>query len=139
MRHGHADQDGNDHERCLSEKGQNQIRSVANQLLKENVEIHQVFHSGLKRAFETADIVMQVNNLQCDLAASKGLLPNDDVGNWGEQIKLLEKVTLFVGHNPYMSDLVNYLTDQPTNFATGQLVCLEILENDVNVLWTLTP
>jgi len=139
LRHGDAEAHRIDRERSLSEFGQQQIWQTATKVREKNCQIEQVFHSGLKRARESAEIMTRELSLNCTFSEVTGLTPNDDIHHWAQQINRLEKSTLFVGHNPYMGALLGHLTQQRLSFALGQIVCLDIIANKANLLWTLKP
>jgi phosphohistidine phosphatase len=129
----------------LSEKGQNEIISLANFLSRLNIQVSNILHSGKLRARQTAELLAK--GMICDqpVQSRNGLNPNDDVTAFANEIAHWGDDVLVVGHMPFMGRLVSELLTGSENrelvdFQTGVMVCLEIVgHSHWMVRWVLTP
>ena len=137
IRHGEAKDDGL---RPLSEKGRNQVLSIAKKLSDKNIEIDEIFHSGKERAKETCEILTKNLFNHLPIKISQDLMPNSDVSIWGSILNMEIKNYLIVGHLPFLPELTYYLTGEYIEFETANIVCLEKLPSSKwNVLWKIVP
>ena len=92
-----------------------------------------VYHSGKKRAQQTAEVLGNV--VGGAIEQKDGLKPNDDVEIFGKKIKAMGDGNgpgdvMLVGHLPYMGKLVGllvnkYADDEIVKFGEVGTVCLE--------------
>lgn len=122
VRHGEANPDS---ERHLSLKGIGEVTLVAKKILSQKIEVDEIFHSGKHRAKETCEILVNNNFKNQKPNISSDLSPNSDVSIWGTILNDENRNFLLVGHLPFLSDLVYYLTGQHIEFRTSEIVCLE--------------
>ena len=112
IRHAHASDHRIDAERPVSERGQTITRLVS-AYFRENGRLtpHQVWHSSLQRAFETAaDLVSQIG-LDSPLIETAGLEPRDDPQIVAERLRIYPTThdIAMVGHQPHLSALASLL------------------------------
>jgi len=108
IRHGDALSGSPDRERLLSERGKEETKKVAKFLKGTGIEVKTIYHSGLKRAEETAEIIVKI--LETKAAVKKsGLAPDDLVLLISEEILKREEDLMIVGHMPHLSNLASKL------------------------------
>ena len=111
LRHGDASSDSRytDGERPLTELGMRQATLVGAFLKQTNVVVDAAFSSPLKRAQETASIILSNNknhNFQCSKFLLNGSNPQLLVDHLNE---LRTSSVLLVGHEPYLSETISQL------------------------------
>ncbi len=146
VQHGKAKSESEDPERSLTASGAEEVARVARAAKKLDITPAKIFHSGKKRAKQTAEIIgagLKVPDQ--NLEAVQGLNPNDDVHPWVEKIPKEKKDIMLVGHLPFLEKLTSLLLCGDENarvvlFRYGGMVCLEQKEgNGWAVGWVLRP
>ncbi len=129
----------------LSEKGAADTRRIAGVAKGYNVHVDVIYHSGKRRALETAKIFAEFLNPQKGLQPMAGIDPLDDVKVFAVQLEGLGNA-MFVGHLPFMSRLTAFLitgqTEGPVfKFQNSGIVCLAKEPEAGNwvICWTLMP
>lgn len=133
-----------DPERGLSPVGRKDVDRIAGMLKEYGVPVSSIWHSGKKRARETAEIFAARLGGGVKIIEKKGLAPLDDVKNPAPDP---EKNIMLVGHLPFMERLVSFLlTDYPdrppvVKFQNGGIVCLDRNAETGTwyIKWTLFP
>jgi phosphohistidine phosphatase len=132
IRHGKAEDGFNkpDFERELHPKGRKKTEKVARFLLDKNIQPQLIVASMAKRTMETAEVIRGILQLpkaiiqeekNLYLASSNSIL--DTVYAMDDQINEV----LLVGHNPGISSLSTYLSNQDIDWmTTSSLVAIEI-------------
>jgi phosphohistidine phosphatase len=123
LRHGDALQGMDDFARPLSAKGIADINKIAHYLQNQQVGIQQIFHSGLVRAEQSAEIM--ANILRVKMLKMPGLAPYDAIEAIIPEIYALDKSTLFVTHLPFVGMLLEALTGRYLDFQTATVACLQ--------------
>jgi phosphohistidine phosphatase len=137
IRHGEATDDGVRH---LSERGRNDVLSLAKKLSSKNIEVAEIFHSGKERAKETCEILSKNLFSHLPIKISQDLMPNSDVSIWGSILNKGFDNYLLVGHLPFLPELTYYLTGEYIEFETSNIVCLEKLPSSKwKILWKIGP
>jgi len=145
VQHGNALPKDVDPERGLSERGQQDVANVAAFLARCSVQVERIFHSGKKRAWETAELFKVCLIGDGHFGQRDGIAPLDPVADVAEEIQNLSMDTMFVGHLPFMGKLVAHLIADNedisvVSFTPGTVVCLERDANDVwSVAWVVRP
>lgn len=144
MQHGEAMAQTENPERPLTERGKKDIARMAAFLTRLGVHLHEIRHSGKKRAEETAKIVAQYLYAQERVVAEKGLNPNDDVRPVATLLQQETLPIMLVGHLPFLSRLTSVLlTGDPertlVQFHTGGVICLERQEEPWILQWMVIP
>jgi len=143
VQHGEAKPEAEDPERSLTIQGEQEIRGVAGAAKRLDIEPLKVYHSGKRRAHQTAEII--ANSLNVPIESSRGLNPLDDVREWAERVCKETKDLMIVGHLPFLEKLTSLLLCDNENarsvvFRYGAIVCLDRKENGGwAVRWILTP
>jgi phosphohistidine phosphatase len=132
------------HERPLTERGRQQIASVAQILEKMSIQVDQIRHSGKTRTQQTAAILGETLLSNGGPMAVSGLKPMGEVAPVAEQLEHESKAVMLVGHLPFMERTAGFLltkdADRPVvRFTNAAIVCLTKAKNRCQVSWILTP
>ncbi len=130
VRHGHSPMQNNDHARPLSEIGKQHARQAGQFIAQNTLHKPIIISSDAIRTKQTAEqiaIVLAVNEIQAEAiyyAAS--------VGHWCDAINhnKQRKALILVGHNPTISELSHYLS-QDYGFAFKP-ACVTHLQLKIN-------
>ena len=145
MQHGKPLSKEDDPERPLSPQGIKEVENLAKFLHGLGITFQEIYHSGKRRARETAEIMGFRLTPGTEPKEKKGLSPLDDVGEIADQINKKEGGLLIAGHLPHLSKLTSLLvtgneTIPVVSFQQGGLVCLERTEDGGwAVAWMLVP
>jgi len=109
----------------------------------KNVQASAIFHSGILRAKQTAEILAE--HLQFTLAVQQlsGLRPQDDPAIAKAEIEAAESPIILVGHLPHLNRLVALLLSsdaesQVMEFPPATMVCCSNDTSKWKISWTLT-
>jgi phosphohistidine phosphatase len=145
LQHGDALPEDINPDRPLSERGQEDVRRLAEFVWNNGILVKHVYHSGKTRARETAEIVAARMAAGVKIDAITGLNPNDPVEPWAKQINNLQEDSLLVGHMPFMGRMAAYLLSgnsgsQFVAFEPGTMLGLERDESGRwAIAWMLRP
>jgi phosphohistidine phosphatase len=146
IQHGEAKAEIEDPERSLTAQGEQEVARIAKAANKMGIRPARIFHSGKKRAKQTAEIIGAGLKVPAQaMEAVQGLNPNDDAYPWVEKILQEQKEIMLVGHLPFLERLTSLLLCGDENaravlFRYGCIVCLEQKEdNRWAVAWSLRP
>jgi len=145
VRHGKASKDPTiptDAERPLTDRGRADVLGIAQIMAAAGVQIHQIRHSGLVRARQTADIFGEHLNPPGGVLPVNGLHYADPVEELARELRLETEPVMLVGHNPFMERLAAALLmfntgHTPVWFATSSTACLDYLEGEWSIKWVL--
>jgi phosphohistidine phosphatase len=143
VQHGEAKSEADDPERSLTARGQEEVKRVATAAKKMDIRASKVYHSGKRRAQQTAEIL--ANALKLNVESAQGLNPLDDAKPWAEAISKEAKDLVIVGHLPFLEKMASLLVCGSENarvvlFRYGAIVCLEKKEDGGwGIRWILTP
>jgi len=134
VRHGEALFAAVDSQRSLSNTGCLQVKNVAKRLQERGAHPKHIFHSGILRAEQTAQILAEELSVR-SIKKIANLLPEDAVESIFNQTVVWTEDTLLVGHLPYMSRLLSMLSNEGygIEFGTATVVCLE----KINAQWMI--
>lgn len=130
-------------DRPLSRRGETDVQRLARVLAQAGVHPAHVFHSGKRRAEQTA--VILAGAIDGDVAVLDCIDPKDDTGRLVRTISRWTEDTLVVGHQPFLGRLASrLLTGSETQcslaFAPGSAICLERGPADEwSLCWMLRP
>ena len=112
------------------------------------IAVKQIYHSGKKRAEQTAKIYHRALGIDAPLAPMTGINPMDDVQAFAAALDP-KCGWMVVGHMPFMERLVSFLTTGSEDiliykFQNSGIVCLDAeLNGDGKwnwfIKWTLNP
>lgn len=140
IRHGDALPAPMDAERPLSPKGEADTKKVAKFLKKMDIQIRDIFHSGLKRAERTAEIIAEILDSNCLLVKKNSLAPNDSVLPIVEEIAQRTDDLMIAGHMPYLSNLFSKLLvgAEDKDLIEFKKNAVVLLQRDESNTWRLT-
>ena len=134
-----------DPDRPLSEQGRAELNKIATFIRPLNLSVDYLWHSGKKRAAQTAEALTQVITIEKAQTALDGLGPNDDVAAFQNKLARSDRNIMVVGHLPFLSKLAALLLNQNESaqtiaFRNAAIVCLGRTENNQWQLdWIVTP
>jgi phosphohistidine phosphatase len=111
IRHGDAVSAAENAERPLSALGRQQAAHAARAIVEHDAAVLQIYHSGILRARQTAEIICQMLDLDPAPVVEPyaGLLPEDDPAIVSAELDGLDHSIALVGHLPYMRRLAGLL------------------------------
>ena len=130
VQHGEAYPKEEDPERSLTTEGAENTRLIADFLSAyKEVKVEYIYHSGKKRAKQTAEILGNRLNPSHEIEATGQIDPKDDPGFMAKKLASLNAPVLVVGHLPHLSKLAAFLiTGDPEKeiirFKNAGAVCL---------------
>ena len=125
LRHGDASSSSrySDDERPLTDLGVRQATLIGTLLQRMDIVINATLSSPLKRAQETASLVLSNSNKQ-QVVLSEFLLNGSDPQQLFDQLdKLSVSSALLVGHEPYLSELISLLLGGNRNVEIEMRKC----------------
>ena len=133
-----------DPERPITKAGRLETQTIASFIEPLKLKVDSLWHSGKKRAAQTAEMLAKVIDAE-EITAHDGLAPNDDVLAIKEQIVSSGSNIMIVGHLPFLGKLASLLLCEnefagTVNFENSGIVCLGS-EQDRNfqIEWIITP
>ena len=134
-----------DPQRALTEEGIREIQKIAAFIKPLNLSVDYLWHSGKKRAQQTAEFLAEVITINKEHTALDGLAPNDDVNVIKEKIISAGQDLMIVGHLPFLSKLASLLltgseSSETIAFKQGCIVCLKFEDKNLwQIDWMITP
>ncbi len=144
VQHGKAASKDEDPQRGLTEEGLTELQRIAAFIKPSNLRVEYLWHSGKRRAEQTAEILAEAVNAKT-LAAHNGLGPNDDVKPFEDEITSVDGDVMVVGHLPFLSKLAALLlagseSANTIKFKNGGVVCLSYSDEERwQIDWAVTP
>jgi phosphohistidine phosphatase len=128
VQHGEAKSEAEDPERSLTVRGEKETRKISEAARRLGIRPSKIFHSGKKRAGQTAEAIAGALNLTAQM--DQGLNPNDDIRPWVKRISGETGDLMIVGHLPFLEKLASFLVcgDEGARavlFRYSAIVCLE--------------
>ena len=128
MRHGEAFPETQDPRRPLSPSGRAHVEELARLAAAKNVAPSAVFHSGILRAKQTAEILSAGLAATIHAQQMTGLRPDDDPAIAAAELEAARDSIMLVGHLPHMNRLVSLLVSGNFNrdvvdFSPASMVC----------------
>ncbi|HUU50527.1 MAG TPA: phosphohistidine phosphatase SixA [Nitrospinota bacterium] len=145
VQHGEATTEEINKEKPLTKKGISDVNKIATFLRDAGISVNSIFHSTKLRAKESAKILADILNPECQVIEKNSLSPNDSVENIYAEILERTDDLMIVGHLPFLSKLVSklilYSEDKSIiRFRQGGIARLE--RNDTGsweIDWFITP
>jgi phosphohistidine phosphatase len=145
VQHAEAKKEEEDPERGLTDKGFREIARTAVYAQKLGVRVCSMYHSGKKRAAQTAKVLADYLKPQKGLARTESLAPLDDPEIWAKRISEMNEDVMLVGHLPYLAKLTGLLLcgdkeKMSVDFRMAGIVCLKRSEDGKWALeWMIVP
>jgi phosphohistidine phosphatase len=146
VQHGEAKPQEEDPDRPLTQNGTSQIRRVAAFIRNySDIHIHTIFHSGKKRAIQTAELFAEKLKPTKGIEQGKELSRNSLPWGWVERLTRVEEDIMLVGHLPHLEKLSALLLCQDENkpiikFRNGGVLALSRNESGIwSLFWVVIP
>jgi phosphohistidine phosphatase len=145
VQHGEAKSEEEDPERGLTDKGFRDIARVALFCREQAVQPGIIYHSGKKRALQTAQVFSDHLRPGKGMSATDGLAPRDDPAAWARRAAEMNEDVMLAGHLPFMAKLAGLLLcgDQErtfVDFKMGGIVCLKRFDGGKwTIEWMVVP
>ena len=143
VRHGDALSAAENPQRPLSSDGRRHVERTARLALERSVHVSAIYHSGILRAKETAEILAKQMSITT-VAEHSGLLPEDDPAVVKAELDAADDSILLVGHLPFMSRLAGLLIngdpERPAvEFFPATVVCCTRSAANWRISWMVAP
>jgi phosphohistidine phosphatase len=144
VRHGDAVSAAENPRRPLSSEGRRRVEQTARLALERQIRVSTIYHSGILRAQETAEILAEHVMPTSGIAPRAGLLPDDDPVVSQAEFDAVTDSILLVGHLPFLSRfaalLVNGDSERPVvEFFPATMVCCSKLAGQWKIDWRIVP
>ena len=144
VRHGDALPATEHRDRPLSSAGRDAIEEIARLAKERNVEIAAIYHSGILRARQTAEILGKHLAPPLGVASRSGLLPDDDPEIVKAELEGDERSVMLIGHLPHMNRLAGLLVAADPNrvvtaFSPATMLCCSGSGGQWKIVWKLAP
>ncbi len=145
IRHAHALDGDDDAARPLSPKGRKQINKLGKFLKHADaLEVGEIWHSPLRRAKETANLLAKRLAPSAKLIEVAGLKPDDAADIILKKINRLDRPMAIVGHEPHLSTLASLLVAEraaPPCFTIKKcaILRLDCIGEGWSVRWQISP
>ncbi|MBN1894763.1 histidine phosphatase family protein [bacterium] len=120
IRHGRYDPEAGS---GLTEPGKSECKNVAGWLAARDPGVSSIFHSGKKRALETAEIFAAVLRMKSGPIIMPGTSPNDDPDPVAASLTGMNETLLLVSHLPFLERLVHRLAPDAVGPENRFLPC----------------
>ncbi len=143
VRHGEAVSQTLNGQRPLTPGGRRDVERLAEAAAAREVRPDKIFHSGLLRAQQTAELLSDNLGGLEEIRELGGLRPDDDPSIARAELESSTVPLMLVGHLPHLARLASCLvTGDPeravVEFATATMVCLSYEDRHWKILWKLT-
>eukprot|EP01067_Filipodium_phascolosomae_P000955 Filipodium_phascolosomae@DN166_c0_g1_i1.p2 len=133
VRHGEA---AFEQPRHLTDNGRLMVQRLATYIEGNKLKPTKIFHSGVVRAQETAEIIGI--KLSAPISKIGGLTPNDPVGPIVDKISEFSEDTMLVSHLPLVEELTEYLLpDSEEGFAFNPATIAVLSTTAEKKIWKL--
>lgn len=134
-----------DPERPLTEEGRPDIQKIAAFIKPLSLCVDYLWHSGKKRAAQTAELLAEVVGINKAQTARVGLGPDDDFTALKDELMSGQQDVMLVSHLPFLSKLASLLltgseSASAVAFKNACIVCLDRCdENQWHLNWMIIP
>jgi phosphohistidine phosphatase len=141
VRHGEALSAAENSERPLSQKGRQAVERIARLALDRRVHVTGIYHSGILRAKQTAELFAKVLSSSVRVEQHSGLLPEDDPAIVKAELDIAQQSILLVGHLPYLNRLTSLLIHGDpdravVDYLPATMVCCRRVGDRWSIDWT---
>jgi phosphohistidine phosphatase len=144
LRHGEAVADSIDASRPLTRAGRDDVERVARLAAARAIQVSAIYHSGILRAVQTAEIMAAHLAPSANVWLMSGLRPNDDPSLAAAELAAAARPVMLVGHLPHMNRLAALLAGDSAegkriNFVPAMMACYRREDSLWRLDWTITP
>ena len=140
VRHGDALTAAENPLRPLSVSGRLKVERLALAARQRGAEPKIIYHSGIVRAAETAEILARRLTSASHVSAATGLLPEDDPAIIMGEIERSRDAVMLVGHLPFMSRLAGLLLHhdpERPEFVPASMLCCTGSAAEWKISWQI--
>ena len=143
MRHGEALSGTPDGRRPLSQRGRDEVIALAQLASARGVAVAWIYHSGILRAQQTAELVAAVLAPAEGVRELGGLCPDDDPFIVKARLDIAAQPVMLVSHLPYLGRLAGLLTTGDAQravieFAPATLACVARHSAEWKLRWSIS-
>ena len=143
VRHGEAVSQTVNGQRLLTPGGRRDVARIGRAAAQRGIQPSQIFHSGLLRAQQTAEILSESLGRVEGVHELVGLRPDDDPMIAKAELESSTVSLMLVGHLPHMSRLASFLVAgdadrELVEFAPATVLGLSYEDYRWKILWKLT-
>ena len=133
-----------DQQRPLTEEGLRDIQKIAGFIKPMNLCVDYLWHSGKKRAAQTAEVLAKVIKVNIAFTERQSLGPTDEVAALRAEFVSIAGDIMIVGHLPFLGKLASLLlagceSANIVTFKNAGIVCMSRSEDRWQIDWMLTP
>ena len=144
VRHGEAVSQAVNGQRPLTPEGRRDVERLGRAAAQRGIQPSQIFHSGLLRAQQTADILGESLGPVEGVRELVGLRPDDDPVIAKAELETSTVSLMLVGHLPHIRRLASFLVAgdadrELVEFAPATVLGLSHEDYRWKILWKLTP
>ena len=145
VRHGNAQPADVGPGRPLTARGAADVKKVARFLKPLRLHVDAVWHSGLARARETAELLAPGFAPGPAVVEQPGLKPRDPAGPILQGLAAAKKSVVIVGHRPWLAAAASKLLadgrrSSPVDVQEAAVICLELGDDGAwRLRWMITP
>lgn len=117
-----------DHDRPLNDRGEEDAPRIGAALKSLDLTPTLILTSTAQRAVQTAELVADTSGYEKEVRRDRNLF-HAGVDEFLESLQRVrddENIVLVVGHNPGVSELVDYLTDRPETMTTANVAVVNL-------------
>jgi phosphohistidine phosphatase len=143
-RHGEAVGELIDPTRPLTGAGWENVERVARLAAEKTQRVSVIYHSGILRAVQTAEILARHLAPLEGIQMVSGLLPDDDPSVIAAELAIATKPVMLVGHLPHLNRLASLLSRahaerETVEFMPASLACYTREASRWKLNWMMTP
>ncbi len=144
VRHGEAVSQAVNGQRPLTPGGRRDVERIGQAAAERGIQPAQIFHSGLLRAQQTAEILGERLGRIDGVRELVGLRPDDDPVIAKAELESSTVSLILVGHLPHIRRLASFLVAgdadrELVEFAPATVLGLSYEDYRWKILWKLTP
>jgi phosphohistidine phosphatase len=145
VQHAEAKKEADDPTRGLTDKGFRDIALTALFAHDQGVTVNRIYHSGIKRAQQTAQALADQVHPKDGMSEADWLAPMDDPKIWADRLSHMREDIMLVSHLPYLAKLASLLlcgdgSKNVVDFKNAGIVCLKRFDDGHwAVKWMLMP
>lgn len=142
VRHGEALPETQDPRRPLTPTGRANVEQLGRLAAAKGIRPAAIFHSGIPRAKQTAEILGAQLTPDIRVQSITGLMPEDDPAIAAAELETAQEAIMLVGHLPHMNRLAALLINRNlsrdvVDFRPASMVCCSREDSQWTVAWML--
>ena len=132
-----------DSQRPLSDRGRAEVNAMAQRAIARGVAVAAIYHSGILRARQTAELVAAVLAPEQGVRELGGSCPDDDPAIVKAELDIAVQSVMLVSHLPYLGRLAGLLITGDAErsvieFAPATLACITRQPAGWKVNWSIS-